>query len=141
MKSYPFTNKVFAITDLVRVIGDFKHDFERASDIEYLSANNQFQHLVYHIFNNICDSSMLIRNLHNSERLAINICVHKKPYIVVRLGAFHKYKRLPFYIDILFLDTEKSPIFNQRQVVANNILSDEILLPFFQSQNVKLICK
>ena len=130
MKS-TYANKVFAITDLTKYIGSFKHQMEQCMDIEKLNKIFSFQSLVYHLFHHIYDSGITVRNTIDDNRLSIRICKHKNPIIPITFEVFEKHKRIPCYYDILFLDFKDKPIDNQNKL-ANHILSDEILFPFFQ---------
>ena len=137
MKS-TYTNKVFAITDLTKYIGCFKHQFELASDIEKLNNQFSFQSLVYHLFRYQTDTGLIIRN--NNQRLMIKICKCKNDIILLTFQTFEKFKRLPYYFDTLFLYKENTPLDNQNKL-ANHILNDTMLLPFFQCTNKKnVIC-
>ena len=124
-----YTNKVWKIKDLVKHISKFKHQFENASDIERLSNNNDYQHILYHIYNYRTDNGLVIRK--NDERLVVNICLHKKPYITLTFKCYEKYKKIPYYFDITFLNTNEKAINNQR-LIANRILNDDMLLEFFR---------
>ena len=63
--------KVFAITDLVRCIGDFKYEFELAHDIQQLNNMTAFQELVFRTFYCKCNTCMMIK--HNNKMLNIKI--------------------------------------------------------------------
>ena len=43
MKCLPYTHKVMQCMDLLKLIGSYKHEFERASDIERLNTIKLFQ--------------------------------------------------------------------------------------------------
>ena len=132
-----FTQKVWSITDLIRVIGSFKKMFEHASDIEKLNESTSFQHLVWHVFARIYDSSLIVR--HNTERLRISICKHRRPMVIVTFEILEKRKRTPFYFNILFLNSNESALTNQRKL-AERVLYDSLLLPFFYNDS-KTECK
>ena len=125
-----FTQKVWSITDLIGIIGSFKKMFEHASDIEKLNESTSFQHLVFHVLARGFDSGLIIRDRYSRDRLHISICKHRKPIIVVTFEILEKRKRIPYYFDILFLDSNSSAITNQRKL-AEMILNDSLLLPFF----------
>ena len=132
-----FAQKVWRITDLVKMISKWKHMFEQVSDIEQLNESTTFQHLVWHIFGRIYDSSLIVR--HNTERLHISICKHKSPLVITTFKILEKRKRIPYYFDILFLDSNSSALTNQRKL-AQRILNDSLLLPFFWHDN-EMSCK
>ena len=111
MKS-KYVNKVFQITDLVKCIGALKHQFEVASDIQKLNNTYNFQSLIFHLFHNVFDSGIIIKQ--NDNRLAIRICKHKNPTITITFETFEKYKRQPYYFDTLFLDMTDTPIQNNK---------------------------
>ena len=129
-----FTQKVWLITDLIRVIGSFKKLFEQASDIEKLNKSPAFQHLVFHVFARISDSGLIIRDSYSKDRLHISICKHKKPMVIVTFEILAKRKRLPHYFDILFLNSNESALTNQRKL-AERVLCDPMLLYFFYNDS------
>ena len=121
--------QVFTITDLVKKIGHYKKEFEEAQDIYYLNNNFHFQQLILLIFNNIYDSGLTIKNKNqDDQRLMIKICKHKP--ILLTFEIFQKYKRIPYYVDQLFLDVKKSALYNQKEI-SKYILNDSMLLNFF----------
>lgn len=129
-----YTNKVFQITDLVRLIAYYKHLFEDAYDIDCLNNNYQFEHLIYHIFYDKYDSGLIVRNKDIDDRLSIQICKHDKTKILITFEAYEKYKRTFYYSTQLLLDRQKqTALFNQREI-AWFILNDNILLPFFMTE-------
>ena len=132
-----FAQKVWRITDLIKEISKWKHEFEVASDVENLNKSTSFQHLVWHVFGRIYDSSLIIR--HNTERLNVSICKHRKPIIVITFELLHKRKKLPYYFDILFLDSSDNAIDNQR-LLTERVLNDSLLLRFFRNEN-EMSCK
>ena len=97
-------NKVWRISDMIKKIGEFKHKFELAQDVEKLNCTNTFQSLVFHIFYYKYGSGMVVRNNISNDRLHISIIKSKYPSVVITFELYHKYKRLPYYFDILFLD-------------------------------------
>ena len=125
-----FTQKVWRITDLIKEISKWKHEFEVASDLQKLNESTSFQHLVFHVFGRISDSGLIIRDRYCNDRLHISICKHKKPIVVITFEILHKRKRTPYYFDIIFLDMNNSAIHNQR-LLAERVLNDNLLLPFF----------
>ena len=133
-------DKVWQITDLVKYIGQFKHEFERATDIEKLNQIKVFQHLVFHIFNpSGFDSGLIVRNTLNEDRLSISICKHKPPIVMVSFSAIHKHKRNPYHFDTICLNLDNSSVDNQRQL-ATMVLNDNILFHFFSCANKCTCC-
>ena len=132
-----FTQRVWRISDLIGIIGSFKKMFEHASDIEKLNESTAFQHLIWHVFGRIYDSSLIIK--HNTERLRISICKHKKPMVIVTFELLARRKRTPYYFDIIFLDMNNSALTNQRKL-AERVLCDHMLLYFFYNDS-KTECK
>ena len=136
MTSYRFTNKVCGIKDMIELIGDWKHHFERASDIEQLNESHKFQSLIFQIFHNEYNSGLLLRNNNTDKRLNITISKHSnKKYVFITFEAFEKYKKIPYYRDILVIKTEDTPIKSQRKI-ALDILNDNMLLKFFQKNSM-----
>ena len=132
MKSkYYYTNKIFSCLDIIKLISQYKHEMEYCIDIEKLNQVGSFQSLVYHLFRFNCDCGVIIRNRTNNERLVIKICKCKQPLVLVMFKTFEKYKRLPYYIDTLFLNFNNSPIHNQN-ILAQHILNDNIIFNFFK---------
>ena len=122
-------NKVWCISDLCKMIGSYKHQFEVAKDVQYLSNNNDYQHLLYHIYNYQYDTGVTIRK--NSDRMRVKVCTCNKDQIVLTFELFEKCKRIPYYYDTLFLNKNKQAIDNQRKL-AVWIINDPLLLPFFK---------
>ena len=129
--SYKYTHKLWSITDLIKMIGQYKHEFEHANDIEKLNQVNSFQSFVYHLFYRKYDSGIIIRSKMNNDRLHISICKHQYPDIIISFELYEKYKKIPYYADTLFLDFNKTPVDNQL-VLANHILNDTMLFHFFK---------
>ena len=124
--------QVWRITDLIKLIGKWKHEFEKAIDIEKLNRIEVFQHLVYHIFNpSEFDSGLIIRNTLNEDRLMISICRHKQPFVLLSFSCLEKYKRIPYHFDTLSLNLDHSSVDNQSQL-GTMILNDNILFHFFR---------
>ena len=123
-------SKAFAITDIVKIIGDFKNQFERASDIEKLNNLTAFQNLVFELFSCKNDSGIIIRN-ENEDRLEIRICFHNSTYITIQFICYEKYKRIPYYYEPLFLDKQHKSIDLQYQL-SEYILNDNMVLEFFK---------
>ena len=134
-----YVEQVWRITDLIKMISKWKHEFEVASDLQKLNESTSFQHLVFHVFGHTFDNCMIVRNKCNSERLRVSICKHRKPLIIVTFEILAKRKKLPFYFDILFLDMNNSALTNQRKL-ADRILNDPMLLYFFYNDS-KTDCK
>ena len=124
-------NKVWRISDLIKTIGRFKHEFEKAQDVERLNTSHSFQSLVFHLFYYKYNSGLVVRNNYNNDRLHISIINSKYPSVVITFEVYHKYKRLPYYFDILFLDCNNKSIINQ-STLAQHILNDHMILSFFQ---------
>ena len=81
---------------------------------------------------------MVVRNNTSNDRLHISIIKSKYQSVVLTFELYHKYKRLPYYFDILFLDFNDNNITNQT-TLAQRILNDYILLSFFRYEK-KNIC-
>lgn len=118
-------NKVFRITDLVKMIGDLKHSFESASDIKKLNDSDLFQDLVCGVFGCEHDCEIFNRN-GNEDRIHITICKHNDPIFIVTCMVYKKYKRKPFHIEMIFMSNSCLPVYNQRQL-AKWILNDCII--------------
>ena len=126
------SDKLWQITDMIKLIGSFKKEMERATDIEKLNTIPTFQHLVYHIFNpSEFDSGLIIRNTLNEDRLMISICRHKQPFVLLSFSCLEKYKRIPYHFDTLSINLDHSSVDNQSQLVTM-ILNDNILFHFFR---------
>ena len=95
-------NKVWIISDLITMIGEFKHQFEEAEDVERLNMTHSFQSLVFHVFYYEYNSSVIIRNNVNNDRLHISICKRENQLVAVTFKLYHKYKRIPYYFDIRY---------------------------------------
>ena len=123
--------RVWAITDLIKLIGSFKKEMEGATDIEKLNRIEVFQHLVYQIFNpSEFDKGLIIRNTLNEDRLSVSICKHKPPVVMISFSCLEKHKRNPYHFDTLCLNMDNNDIDNQREL-ATTILNDNILFHFF----------
>ena len=126
------SHKVWQITDLIKMIGKWKHEFEKATDIEKLNRIEVFQHLVYHIFNpSEFDSGLIIRNTLNDHRLSVTVCKHKPPIVMISFSCLEKHKRNPYYFDTLSLNVDNNGIDNQR-ALTEMVLNDNILFHFFR---------
>ena len=123
--------KVWQITDLIRLIGSFKHDMEHNMDIENLNNNFCFQHLIGIIFFLKFDNGVVTYSDCNGERMRIEICKCDPNITVVQFDLFEKRKRTPYYFDSLFLINDNKPLDNQR-ILAECILNDLLLLDFFK---------
>ena len=123
--------KVWRITDLVRLIGTFKHDIEHNMDIEQINNTYLFQHLIPLIFFIRSDSGVVKYNDCNGERMRIEFCKCDPNITVVQFDLFHKHKRTQYYHDSIFLDNNKEPFVNQRYL-AECILNDTLVLGFFR---------
>ena len=122
------TNKVWSISDLVKYIGSFKKEMERAGDIQKLNETYHFQHLIYHIFSDTeYDSGIVSRK--DGERLVIKICQCHKPKKSIIFEVYEKYKKKPYLNEVLILDANNA-LHDQRQI-AEYILNENILLNFF----------
>ena len=127
-----YANRVFSISDLLKHIGKFKHEFESASDREKINDNFDFQHILFHIFHNKFDTGIIMKD--NTDRLKMKVCFCNPQYIDIIFDCFEKYQRIPYYSDnIIFsaqqIDTES---LTAQYELANFIINDNILLPFFQ---------
>ena len=129
-------NKVWRISDLITMIGEFKHKFELAQDVEKLNMSHSFQSLVFHIFYYKYDSGMVVRNNISNDRLHISIIKNKYPSVVITFELYHKYKRLPYYFDILFLDFNNNNALHNQFILTQHILNDNMLLIFFRYEKI-----
>ena len=125
-------NKVWRLSDIIKTIGKYKHEFEKAQDVERLNTSHSFQSLVFHLFYYKYNSSVIIRNNHNKDRLNISIVKSKYPAVVITFEVYHKYKRLPYYFDILFLYFNNNNALNNQLFLTQHILNDNMLLTFFR---------
>ena len=125
-----YTNKVRQITDLIKVIGQYKHWFENISDIEKLNNTRLFQHIVAIIFNCNNDNGVIKYDNRTGERLSIRICQCSSDIIIVQAELLHKYKRISYYMDTLFLHKNSNPVDSQR-LLTDWILNNQMLLHFF----------
>ena len=128
--SLKYTNKLWTITDLIKMIGQYKHWFENISDIEKLNATRLFQHIIAIIFNCNNDNGVIKYDNRTMDRLQIRVCQCDHDMIIVQTELFKKYKRIPYHYDMFFLDKNDNAIDNQR-LLANWILHDQLLLSFF----------
>ena len=69
--SYKYTNKLWAITDLIKMIGQYKYEFEHISDIEKLNAAPLFQHIIAIIFNCNSDNGVIKYDNRTGGRLSM----------------------------------------------------------------------
>ena len=119
-------NKVWRISDLVKMIGEFKHQFELAQDVEKLNMSYSFQSLVFHVFYYEYNNSAIIRNTISTDRLHISIIKSKYPSVVITFELYHKYERLPYYFDILFLDFNNNNALHNQFILKQHILNDNM---------------
>ena len=124
-------NEVWRISDIIKMIGEFKHKFEQAQDVKKLNMTQSFQALVFHLFYYKYGAGMVVRNNIGDDRLHIYICKRENQFVVITFELYYKYKHLPYYFDILFLDFNNKAIPNQ-STLAQYILSNDMLLIFFQ---------
>ena len=78
------------------------------------------------------NSSVIITNNTSNDRLHISIIKNKYPLVVTTFELYHKYKRLPYYLDILFLDFNNNNTLHKQFILAQHIPNDNMLLPFFR---------
>ena len=128
---YYFTNKVWAITDIVKLIGKFKGQMEHCIDIEKINQVYSFQSLLCHLFYHLYDSGIIVRSKMNEDRMHISICKHQNHMVLISFELYGKYKKMPFYVDQLFLNFNEKAIDNQYKI-ANHILNDTLLSHFFE---------
>ena len=128
-------NKMWRISDMIKKIGEFKHQFEQAQDVERLNMTHSFQCLVFHVFYYEYNNSVIIGNTISTDRLHISIIKSKDPSVVIVFELYHKYKRLPYYFDILFLDFTSCAVRNQI-ILTQHILNDNMLLIFFRYEKI-----
>ena len=119
--------RCWQITDLIKLIGSFKHDFEHNMDIQKLNNTYTFQHLIPIIFYLGC----VKYNTKNGQRMRIQICKCNPQITVVQFDLFEKRKRIQFYHSTLFLINDNKPLDNQR-LLSEWILNDSLLLDFFR---------
>ena len=122
---------VWRITDLIKKIGKWKHEFERVSDIEQINNTYLFQHLIPLIFYLKCENGVVKYNAKNGDRMRIHVCKCNPNISVVQFDLFEKYKRTQYYHDSIFLDNDKEPLVNQRRL-SEWILNDWLVLDFFR---------
>ena len=132
------SHKVWKISDLIKLIGSFKKEMERATDIEKLNKTRSFQQLLNHLFFYQYNSGLILRNQINNDRLSIKINKYNYPVVFIVFEAYEKHKRTFYYSDNLFLDLDHEAVYNQQRV-GQHILNDNMLLQFFQYE-VKSIC-
>ena len=125
------TQKVWAITDLIKEIGKWKTEFEIANDIEKLNNTYLMQYLVGLIFYCNCETSVIKYNDKNRERMSVYICKCNPNITIVQFDIFEKYKRIPYYHDNIFLKNNKCALENQRMFVEW-VLNDPLLVEFFR---------
>ena len=128
-------NKGWRISDIIKMIGEFKHKFEQAQDVEKLNMTQSFQALVFHLFYYKYGSGMVVRNTISTDRLHISIIKSKYPLIALTFELYHKHKRLPYYFDILFFDFTSCAVRNQI-ILTQHILNDNMLLIFFRYEKI-----
>ena len=124
-----YINKVWRITDLVRLIGAWKSDFELIYDIEKLNSIQHFQDLIYILFNSLHDCGLVIRK--NDKRLYVNLCFHMEGSIVINFEVFEKYKKRSCYESLLVIDDNKEPC-DIQYIIADHIWKDDNILEFFR---------
>ena len=123
--------RCWQITDLVKLIGTFKHEIEHNMDIENLNNNFCLQHLISIIFFLKFDNGVIKYNATNRERMRIQVCKCNPNITVVQFDLFEKRKRSSYYNDSIFLNNDKEPVANQR-LLSEWILNDSLVLPFFK---------
>ena len=89
-----YTHKVIKCLDLLKLIGSYKHDFERTADIEKLNATKLFQSIIFLVFYYNCVGGVRARNVETGYRLQITSCKCDSDYIVGFFSCFKKYKRI-----------------------------------------------
>ena len=128
--SSKYTDLIWSITDMIKLIGKWKSEFEVASDIEKLNNTQMFQIIMVHIFYYEYDTSLLFKNA-QQQRLIIKICKHKPNVIIIELNVLDKYKRKPR--DILILVVDKNEHSCEQQLrLSKYILKNDTLLSFFK---------
>ena len=125
-------NEVWRISHIIKIIGVHKHQFEQAQDIERLNHTHSFQSIIFHSFYYKHSSNIIIRNNLNDDRLHISICKRDNLLIALTFELYYKYKRIPYYFDILFLDFNNNNALNDQFTLAQHILGDDMLLTFFR---------
>ena len=123
--------QVWRITDLIKLIGSLKHDFEHNIDIEQINNTYLFQHLIPLIFYLNSESGIVKYNAKNGDRMRIQICKCNPSTTVIQFDLFDKRKRTPFYYDSILLHNIEKPFANQR-ILAEWVLNDQLLLNFCQ---------
>ena len=125
------TQKVWAITDLIKEISMWKTEFEIANDIEKLNNTYLMQYLVGLVFFCKCETSVVKYNDINRERMSIHICKCDSNITVVQFDIFEKYKRLPYYHDYMLLKNNTCAVENQR-LLSTWVLNDPLVVEFFR---------
>ena len=127
-----YTNQVFRITDLVKIIGSFKKEFELADDIRRLNDNSLFQQLILLIYNSLHDAGIITKN-EKEERLQIKICFCLKiiPLIIIDFKIYEKYKKKHKYRNMFFINPDDKAYITQ-QDLSKFILDQDVLLSFFK---------
>ena len=123
--------RVWRITDLIKLIGTFKHDFEHNMDIQQLNNSYLFQHIIPLIFYLKCESGVVKYNVQNGQRMRIQVCKCNPNTTIIQFDLFEKRKRTPYYHDTIFLHNNDKPLGNQR-ILAEWILNDTLILSFFK---------
>ena len=98
--------------------------------IEKLNSTQLFQHIVGLIFYCNCDTGVIKYNQQTGERIQIRVCQCETKFIVIQTDILQKYKRIPYYVDTLFLDKNTYPVDNQYRL-ANWVLNNQLLLDWF----------
>ena len=127
-----YSEQVFRITDLVKMIDDWKRQFELISDIEKLNKSFDFQHILFHIFHNLFDTEIILRD--NTERLKIVICFCETPFVEVIFRVYEKYKKVPYYFDNIIFNrnsVKDKPLTIQNSL-SHFILNDYMILAFLR---------
>ena len=106
--------RCWQITDLIRLIGSFKHEMKHNMDIEQINNTYLFQTLTANIFFLKSDSGVVKYNAKNGQRMRIEICKCNPNITVTQFDLFAKRKRIQYYHDSIFLDNDKEPLANQR---------------------------
>ena len=130
------TGKVWQITDLVKLIGKWKSEFEKVWDVEQINNNNDFQNLIYLLF--ICnyDSGVVVRKNsteHNEpNRLMIKICKHNSGFYLIHFEVYQKRKRTPEYETMHLIEYLITDPIEIQMNLAELIIDNDTLLQFFK---------
>lgn len=123
--------KVWEITDLVKKIGGYKKEFEKASDRKRIKCNKKYQKLIEKIIVYRFDDELIIHSLITDHRLKVTIFKGYELSDLIYFSVYEKYKRKPFFTRCLIVQRNDDKITNEK-IIREEIFSNSELFLFFE---------